>query len=97
MDWLPLYDKCIVRREAPDEKMSEEIDLATPDQYKKRKNRGVVIAVGEGRICPDGSLLPLTVKVGHQVLFGQHSGVDMEEPDHVMLREDEILAYRDAE
>lgn len=93
MDWKPLYDKIVVRRDAPDEKLSAQVVAA--EAYQKRKHRGVVEAVGEGRICIDGSILALTVKVGDRVLFGQHAGVDLEEEgkDLVMLREDELLAF----
>ena len=40
---------------------------------------------------------PLIVKIGHEVLFHEHSGVPLEPDDDsvIILREDEILAFRD--
>jgi chaperonin GroES len=93
MEWKPTYDKIIVKRDPPDEALGEGVVAA--EAYKKQKNRGTVVAVGVGRICANGEILPLTLHVGDRVLFGQHSGIDVEESakDHVMLREDEVLAY----
>jgi len=93
--WTPLWDKVIVEREAPDEKLSKEADIVVADAHKRRKNRGIVLSTGPGRLTSSGAVVPLYVKVGMQVLFGEHSGIDLEEKDHVMLREDEILACRE--
>jgi chaperonin GroES len=93
VDWKPLYDKLIVLREAPDEKLSKEVDIVASERHMRKKNRGVVLASGPGRITPSGAVVPLTVAPGMMVLFGEHSGIELEEKDHVMLREDEVLAY----
>jgi chaperonin GroES len=91
MVWMPLWDKVVVRREAPDETLSESIVAA--EAYQKKKRSGVVVATGGGRLTSSGAVVPLVIQVGMRVLFGEHSGVDLEEKDAVMLREDEILAY----
>jgi co-chaperonin GroES (HSP10) len=95
MDWIPLYDKIIVKRDPPDETLGEGT-LAAADAFRKPKNRGTVVCVGKGRISPSGLLMSLMVQPGDRVLFGQHSGIDIEESakDHVMLREDEVLAFQ---
>lgn len=89
----PLWDKLLVKREAADESYSE--NIATADAYKKRKSRGTVIAAGAGRLTVSGAVVPLIVKVGAKVLFGEHAGVDLpdEGQDLVMLREDELLGF----
>jgi chaperonin GroES len=54
-----------------------------------------VVAVGEGKYAEDGKTrVPLSVKVGNKVLIGKYTGteVKIEGIDHVIVREDEILA-----
>lgn len=92
-DWNPLYDKIIVRRDpAP----AEIRGLAVPEQAKKAQTAGTVQKVGIGRIdVGAGRATALTVRPGDRVLFSPFSGqpLDPEEPDLVVLREDELLAY----
>jgi len=95
-DWEPLYDKVIVRRHKPKETYDASGTIAVAEQHQKAQNSGEVVAVGSGRLnLQYGTTIPLKVIVGHEVLFGKHSGIDMEDdPGLVMLREDEILGLR---
>jgi co-chaperonin GroES (HSP10) len=95
-DWSPLYDKILVRREKPKETYDAGGRLVVAETHQHAQNRGTVIATGPGRLNPNyGTKIPLDVLVGMEVMFGKHSGVDMEDaPDLVLLREDELLAYR---
>lgn len=94
--WSVLHDKIIVRR-AP-EKTVTVANMEIPDVAREKQNRGTVIAIGSGRIVP-GAIepVPLTVAVGDEVLFNRFSGVALNEdddPDLIVMREDEVLAYR---
>ena len=95
-DWLPLYDKILVRREKPKETYDAGGRLVVAETHQQTQNRGTVIATGPGRLNQNyGTTTPLSVHVGMEVMFGKHSGTDMEDaPDLVLLREDELLAYR---
>lgn len=92
IDWLPLYDKLIVQR-LPEK--TEIRGFAVADRYRKAQNVGVVLRVGSGRWI-DGVLYPLTIRPGHIVIFSHFAGAALGEDrdDIVVLREDEILAYR---
>lgn len=93
--WHTLYDKLIVLRHDAD-KMVKGIVVA--ETHERVKNTGIVVEVGAGRILPGNTQLQeLTIKVGQEVLFHEHSGVELEPGDDslIILREDEILAYRD--
>ena len=94
--WTPLYDKIVVRRAKPKESYDDEGRIKVAETEQKAQNQGIVIAVGDGRLVTQyGTTTPLKVYVGMEVLFGKHSGIDMEEdPELVMLREDELLGYR---
>ena len=71
--------------------------LYIPDSAKERANQATVIAVGKGRILPDGKVAPLTVKAGDTVLFGKYAGseIKLDGEEHMIMREDEILAVLD--
>lgn len=91
MDWLCLYDKLIVRRRPADEVVGS---VVVPEAHRKAQNVGTVVATGSGRLVA-GELRPLTIQEGMTVLFSAFAGVPLgDDPDLIILREDEILAYK---
>lgn len=92
MDWKPLYDKMIVRRDPPEAEYAP--GLVVADAHKQQQNVGTVVEVGAGRWI-DGILLPMTIQPGHRVLFSKFAGHELlgGDRDLIVLREDEILAY----
>lgn len=60
------------------------------DNAKEKSRRGMVTAVGPGRILESGDRLELTVSVGDEVLFNEYSGVEIEKGIKV-IRESDIL------
>ena len=54
----PLYDRVLIERiETENEKSAGGIII--PDAAKEKGQTGKVIAVGEGRVIPDGKIVPL--------------------------------------
>lgn len=53
-----------------------------------------MIEVGTGRVNDSGKTIPLSVKKGDRVLIGKYSGteVTIDGVEHLIVREDEILA-----
>jgi chaperonin GroES len=92
MNIRPLHDRIIVRR--LDEKETSKGGIIIPDTAKEKPIEGKVIAVGNGKILEDGSVRGLDVKQGDKILFGKYSGteVKIEGEDHLIMREDEVLA-----
>ncbi len=88
----PLQDRVIVKRVKEEEKTKGGIII--PDSAKEKPIEGEVLAVGNGKVLKNGSLQPLDVKVGDRVLFGKYSGteVKIDGEEHMLLREDDILA-----
>jgi chaperonin GroES len=88
----PLADRIVVKRTKEEEKTKGGIII--PDTAKEKPIEGVVVAVGAGKLLKDGKLRPVDVKAGDRVLFGKYSGteVKLDGVEHVLLREDEILA-----
>jgi chaperonin GroES len=92
MKILPLHDRILAKRLAEDAKTSG--GLFIPDTAKEKPLEARVIAVGSGKLLENGKLQVLSVKVGDKVLIGKYSGseVKLDGEDHIILREDDILA-----
>jgi chaperonin GroES len=91
----PLHDRVLVRRVKEEEKTKGGIII--PDTAKEKPIEGKVIAVGNGRVNDKGEVRKLEVKVGDKVLFGKYNGteVKVDGEEHLILREDDILAIFD--
>jgi len=91
MKVIPLMDRILVKRIESLEKT--EGGLYIPDSAKEKPQRGLVVAVGDGRILDDGQKLPLTVEAGQHVYFGKYAGneIKIDGEEHLILREDDIL------
>jgi chaperonin GroES len=92
MKVIPLHDRVLVKRLEAEETTKGGIII--PDTAKEKPQEAEVIAVGQGRVGDDGKVVPLEVKKGDKVLIGKFSGteVTIEGEEHVILREEEILA-----
>jgi len=87
----PLHDRVLVKRVDPEEKVKGGIII--PDTAKEKPLEGKVVAVGAGRLDEDGKRIPVEVKVGDRVLVGKYAGTEIkiDEVEHVIVREDEVL------
>jgi chaperonin GroES len=88
----PLQDRVLIRRLKEEEKTSGGIII--PDTAKEKPLEGEVVAVGNGKILKDGTVRKLDVKIGDRVLFSKYTGseVKVDVADHLVIREDDILA-----
>ena len=92
MEINALGNKVIIKKKEADTKSKGGILLNT--SIKDASQIAEVISVGPGNIDKDGNIIPLTVKVGEQILVGKNSGLELK-LDGVMyyvIKEDEILA-----
>ena len=88
----PLSDRVLLKRVDAAETVKGGIII--PDTAKEKPMEAEVVAVGEGKIYENGTRNPMSVKAGNKVLIGKYSGteVKVDGVDHVIVREDEILA-----
>jgi chaperonin GroES len=91
----PLHDRVVIKRLKEEEKTKGGIFI--PDTAKEKPVEAKVIAVGNGKILEDGTLRPLDVKPGDTVLLAKYAGseIKIDGEEHVVLREEEILAVID--
>jgi chaperonin GroES len=87
----PLQDRIIVKRLEGEEKTKGGIII--PDSAKEKPMEGKVIAVGPGKLNEKGTRVAPEVKAGDIVLFGKYAGTEIkiENEEHLILREDDIL------
>lgn len=88
----PLFDRIVVKRTEGDSTTLGGIFL--PEAAQEKRQEGVVIAAGTGRLLEDGTLIPLELKGGEKVLFGKYSGseVKLGAETYLIMREEEVLA-----
>ncbi|MDK8285132.1 co-chaperone GroES [Dialister micraerophilus] len=87
----PLADRVLVQ--VKEEATKTKSGILLPDTAQKKSQRGVVIAVGSGKLTDDGKRIPLEVKVGDEVLFSKYSGSEIKQDgkDYLLLDERDIL------
>ena len=88
----PLADRVLI--EVKEEETKTKGGILLPDTAQKKSQKGVVIAVGAGKLTDDGKRLPSEVAVGDEVLFAKYSGTDIEEggKNYLLISERDILA-----
>ena len=83
----PLADRVLVESAEAEETTASGIII--PDTAKEKPQKGVVIAVGNGKKDE-----PLTVKAGDTVLYGKFAGTELklDGNDYLIMRESDIFA-----
>ena len=91
----PLQDRILVKRIEAEEKTKSGIII--PESAKEKPIEAKVIAVGPGKRAESGKTLAPMVKAGDRVLFTKWSGseVKIDGVDHLIMKEEEILAIID--
>jgi chaperonin GroES len=92
MNIKPLYDRVILKVIEIDNQTKSGIFI--PETVKEKPNIGEVIAIGEGKICDNGSVIEPRVDVGNHVLFAKYAGIDIKIDDceYIVIKESDILA-----
>lgn len=88
----PLQDRVLIKR--VEEETKTKGGIIIPDTAKEKPQEGLVVAVGSGKVTDKGTRVAPEVKKGDRILFGKYSGTDIkvEGEEHLILREDDILA-----
>jgi len=87
----PLGDKVILKRVEAEGKTAGGIVL--PDSVKEKPKRGVVLAVGNGRLLDDGTRGVMTLKKNDEVLFTSYAGTEIrvDGDEYMIMDENDIL------
>lgn len=87
----PLGDKVIVKRIEAEEKTAGGIVL--PDTAREKPKRGLVLAVGNGRLLDDGRRSEMQVRKNDEVLFTSYAGTEIKHDgdEYIIMDESDIL------
>src|SRR5205814_10615305 len=87
----PLHDRVIVKR--LDEEKKTASGIVIPDTAAEKRDEGEVMAVGEGKLTEEGKLLPVVVKIGDRVLFGEYYGrtVRVKGGELLVMHEEDVM------
>ncbi len=91
----PLGDKVIVKRVEAEETTAGGIVL--PDTAKEKPKRGVILAIGSGRLLDDGTRSKMQVKKNDEVLFTSYAGTEIkvDGQEYMIMDESDILGIID--
>jgi len=95
LKFRPTDDRILIEPREADERTAGGIVL--PDTAREKPQRGVVIAVGPGKLLDSGKRGEMSVTVGDEVFYGKYSGTEIEfgTDTFVVLRENDVLAIVD--
>lgn len=88
----PMGERIVVQRDEAEETTAGGIVL--PQSAKEKPARGVVVAVGSGKLLDDGSRSAPQLQSGDKVLFTSYAGetVEIDDVEYLLMREDDVLA-----
>jgi chaperonin GroES len=72
--------------------------IYVPPTAQEKSQKGIVVAVGPGKVDNNGNIIPMTLIPYEKVLFVRHSGTEVsmestiETKKHLIIREKDILA-----
>tara|TARA_B100000927_G_scaffold291731_2_gene296336 strand:+ start:7738 stop:8025 length:288 start_codon:yes stop_codon:yes gene_type:complete len=91
MKLRPLQDRVVVKRK--DEETTSAGGIVLPGSATEKPQQGEVVAVGPGKKTNDGDIVPVDLKVGDHVVFGQYGGntVKIDGDEYLILNENEIF------
>ena len=92
----PLGDKVIIKRVEAEEVTAGGIVL--PDSAKEKPKRGLIKAIGDGKLLDSGERSQLQVKKNDEVLFTSYAGTEVKVggDEYIIMDESDILAVLDS-
>ena len=92
MDLQPLGDRLIV--EVLEEEETTTCGIVLPDTAKEKPQRGKVLAVGPGSRNDEGSIIPMEIAEGDEIIFSKYGGTEIKvgNEEYLILRASDVLA-----
>jgi chaperonin GroES len=94
MQVQPMFDYIFVKQEQDGENTSKGgIFIPETANLGDKPATGSVLAIGSGKLLPNGELRPLEVKIGDKILFVRGTGhkVEMDNQQYTFMKEEDIL------
>lgn len=91
----PIADRVLVKPLEGDEEKSPSGIILPDSGTDDKKDRGEVVAVGEGKRGDDNKLIPVSVSIGDKVIFQWGEKVEYGGEEYYLVVENNILAVID--
>lgn len=93
----PVHDNLLVKVDLKqvETKTQSGLILSTDKKDPIKQNTGTVIAIGEGRLLPDGRYIESSAIVGEKIMFNAFAGIEIIDENEdllLLLKENDILA-----
>ena len=91
----PMHDRVLIKPLSAEESATmSAFGILIPDTAKEKPEQGTVVAVGPGKRNDNGSLAPVSVKVGDRVMFSKYGydEIKVGGVEYFILPESSILA-----
>ena len=87
----PFVDLVIVERDKPEEVTASGFILPTVAQLEV--DQGTIVAIGAGKISDQGVFIPVTAKVGDQVIYSKYANLEFKYrgKEYVSMHEADLL------
>lgn len=91
----PLFDRLIIKVLEKKEKSDGGIHI--PENAKERPQIAEVLAVGDGKVLENDTVVKMTVKVGDHIYFSKNAVLEttINKKELLVLREEDVLAVVD--
>jgi len=95
-NFTPLGDRVLVRPKTETEKKSKGGLILTDSINRGQKIYGEVVSVGTGLFSQSGNPIPMTVKVGDEVLYTKNEStntIKLDDEELLIFHEHELLGF----
>lgn len=96
MKLKPLSNRVLVEAVVEEAKATKSGIVLPDNADKKKQSKGIVVAVGEGRLNEKGERQPMSVKVGDKVLFKEpwsdEGKIEEDGKKLFLVEEEDVLA-----
>lgn len=76
MKLIPMHDNIFVQKDKAEERRTPG-GVVLPMDAQQAPDTATVIAVGPGRVLPDGTMVVPSVQAGDTILIGRFSGIEV--------------------
>lgn len=90
----PINDNVVIKLPVVEKNLKTESGIMVGTNNPNAKSdRGIVVAVGEGRITLNGDIIPLKIKANDEVIFNRFAGTEIVQGDDrfLVIKESDIL------
>lgn len=89
----PINDNIVIEIVKAEKVVKNESGIYIVNKEVTKEETGTVVALGQGRLLNDGTLIKPSVKIGDHVIFDRFAGTEIQTEDktYLIIKENNIL------